>query len=135
MQTQRTDNDCMICCISNVSGLPYEQVLHDLREWFTGGLKMEVVERYMGELGFCYLRRRRLLLDYSTAEWPPRPFAPLHIAMVTKTPEKGGHGIVLLNDGQVLDPAKEDRIQSLNDVWRVDSVTGFWPASLIVKRA
>lgn len=49
-------------------------------------------------------------------EWPPRPFAPRHMACVTQ-PSGGGHYLAVEKDGTVLDPLRDGRYQ-LSD-WKV----------------
>jgi len=61
--------------------------------------------------------------------WPPEPFAPVHWALVEVA--AGGHAVVMLDDGSVLDPWDRSRTTLRHPAYlKVHSVTGVWPVAL-----
>lgn len=49
MTDQRTDDDCLVCCLSWVLGLPYEEVPHFVRDF--GGMWMEELREWLDDRG------------------------------------------------------------------------------------
>jgi hypothetical protein len=58
-------------------------------------------------------------------DWPPKPFAPRHYAIVHVA--AGGHAVAMDADGRVLDPWDERRTSLTHpDYVAVDQVVGVW---------
>lgn len=57
--------------------------------------------------------------------WPPPPWAPLHYCEVHVSQGSGGHAVVMLEDGTVLDPLTE-AARRLADYHQVNLVMGLW---------
>jgi hypothetical protein len=125
---------CAIACVAMIVGKPYDE----LESWLLAqglprarmeqglweGQWMEALDRH----GFVYVRRYRcdaFINGQQRDEWPPRPFAPVHVC--TADVAAGHHAFVMLGDGSVLDPFKRERTNiSHPDYRQVDSVTGVW---------
>lgn len=120
---------CGVACLAMITGTPYREVRawfrerawqnarhdgrvlegaaretvepHDFTRW---GLDHFVMEHYLAEHGYATARLFAMAWpDGPRPVWPPAPFAPAHLAQV-RTPI-GGHYVVWLPDGRVLDPA------------------------------
>jgi len=49
--------------------------------------------------------------------WPPEPFAPVHVAQVTQAATGNAHSVVLLNNGDVLDPLRAGIYRLTDPAW------------------
>lgn len=124
---------CGIAALAMVSGKTFEEVrvLMDLsHDWCKGGrgMTMYEVEQMLEPLGFSYQSRRLCqsrLGGTERKEWPGKPFAPLHIALVQNLPNTGGHFVVWLEDGRVMDPWW-GVIPNIGNYSMVMEVTGIW---------
>ena len=85
------------------------------------GVTQYALDWYLGEHGFAW---RRVYRAWTTGSWPPKPFAPVHVAQVVQ-PSGMAHFVVLTPDGQVLDPMC-DVSRSLTDWEQVNHVQGIW---------
>lgn len=85
---------------------------------------MEALARH----GFVYEQRYRcdpFVNGVQRAEWPPAPFAPIH--MCSAQVPTGWHAFVMLADGSVLDPFKRERTTIEHPDYReVSQVLGVW---------
>jgi hypothetical protein len=91
------------------------------------GIDVGSVFRWLEENGYATQLRWRYRWGHEVvAEWPPKPFAPIHICAVTAT--RGSHAIVMLADGTLLDPWREPG--SWCGTWeqygKVEQVCGIW---------
>lgn len=122
---------CGIAALAMVSKKTFEEVrvLFDLsHDWRTEGMNRYEIEAMFEPLGFSYQDRYKgqQRLGYTErAEWPGKPFAPVHIALVQNLPNTGGHFVVWLADGRVMDPWW-GVIPSLDNYTRVDNIWGLW---------
>ena len=82
---QQEPNGCTVACIAMVLGITYQEALSLVLVPFSRangtGLTMYVINDALGSLGYTY--RIKLSSDYPElmprTEWPPKPFAPVHI--------------------------------------------------------
>lgn len=112
---QEASHECGIACMAMVMGVSLEDARGAYDAVYPGGrakgrgvtegitdVELDVV---LAECGFATARlysggkKRR-------AVWPPEPWADAHIATVILV--NGGHYVVLLRDGTVLDPMADD---------------------------
>jgi hypothetical protein len=125
---------CAIACVAMIVGKTYEA----MEAWLLAqGLPRSRMElgiwegQYMEALDrhdFVYVRRYRcdaFINGQQRDEWPPKPFAPVHICCADV--DGGHHAFVMLADGRVLDPARPERTAITHpDYKRVDQVLGVW---------
>lgn len=127
---QEDANGCGPACLAMVTGRGYREV----RDWFRvrawqnadehgrhltdaareavephdftrRGITHWEIERYLAEHGYASaLRWQEARLGEARGSWPIAPFADSHICCVQTV--LGGHFVVWLPDGRVLDPAK-----------------------------
>lgn len=88
------------------------------------GIGDAVFDEYLAQRGYAiqYQRheyRPRFLLR---ASWPPKPWAPIHVADVF---DQGLHAVVVLQDGRVMDPSDRKR-RALGEYHRVFGMCGVW---------
>ena len=125
---QPNDYGCAIACCAMVLGKTYEETEADLKaRGFKGGSIYESIwEQYLHEYGFAMTRKYRhdCIANKTRDEWPPEPWAPIHIVLLQAT--AGFHAVVMLADGTVLDPFKRERDTLRHPDYRaVDFVMGF----------
>lgn len=123
-------NSCVVASLAMVTGKTFNQTLRGLKEFWQEegqfqGVKDEIFDAYLGQLGYAV---RYIKHDYSPRfklrkEWPPKPFAPIHVCDVF---DEGLHAVVMLEDGKVLDPNDVHK-KSLADYQRVFTVAGIYP--------
>jgi hypothetical protein len=122
---------CGIAALAMASGKTFEQVrvLFDLsHDWNTSGMSIHELESMLEPLGFSYQKRHKWqtrLGGTNREEWPGTPFAPLHIVLVQNLPDTGGHYVVWLPDGRVMDPWW-GVLPSLENYSRIDNILGLW---------
>lgn len=76
------------------------------RDFSRHGIDHFDTNRYLAEHGFASaLRWPTPRYGDTRPAWPPAPFAPAHICQVLTV--NGGHAVVWLPDGTVLDPARD----------------------------
>lgn len=147
---QLDQHGCGVACLAMITGHAYEAVRAWFRckAWQNAQARHDVPEQsfrdrweahdfgvrgmtdydlgaYLAEHGFAYALRYANLwqhgIEHRRAPWPPAPFAPVHI--VTVYQPTGGHYVVWLPDGRVLDPAGgETTIGALHDVQAIIGV-------------
>ena len=126
---QRAGNDCGIAALAMACGVPYESVQHLLALGLDGINDLHIKDWLIAN-GWAWQEiflNRPVRGSYEPREfWPPKPFAPSHIAMVEAT--MGWHYTVMDGAGEVFDPFNADR-KSLThpDYKRISSLLGLWP--------
>jgi hypothetical protein len=124
---QRHRYGCTAAAVAMVLGKPYDEVQRCSRVDFNkNGYDLEAWFDYLFQEGFVYHRMNRFVRlqgGIPRAIWPPLPFAPVHICIVTGV--EGGHAVVMLADGSVLDPSREGPL-TLSDYFETQVVYGFW---------
>ena len=107
---QKDPYGCGVACVAMVAGVSYEDVQALLGNWWNGrdqGMTHYVLFELLSHYGFAvqnFFRTNQL--RYQPREpWPPEPVAPVSVAMTVTA--QGGHFVVWLEDGTVLDPLCE----------------------------
>lgn len=138
---QEHDWGCGVAALAMVTGQTYDEVrtwiLHnwvhnvmacDPADWLTKhGVTQYVLDWYLGEHGFAWRRLYRAWTDADS--WPPKPFAPVHVAQVVQ-PSGNAHFVVLTAGGRVLDPMS-DAFRSFFDWEQINHVQGVWSTSVL----
>lgn len=100
---------CGIAAVATAAGKTYKEVRQTFRmdrDFTQEGMydyELYALIEYHGfAMAVRYKNDQRLNVERE--EWPPKPFAPLHIAQVRNLPDNGWHFVVVLADGRVLDP-------------------------------
>jgi hypothetical protein len=122
---------CAAACAAMVAGLTYRQVIEawpepsifarhgithfDMQQFLSEqGIPNQL--RYKFELGMCTVGNQKI-----RAGWPA-VFAPAHVIGI----DNGRHDVVLLADGTILDPEREQP-RRLEEVGDVAFMVGVWP--------
>lgn len=93
----------------------------DRRDWETGGTNHVALDHVLQAHGFW---RQRSYRSWEPAgNWPPAPWAPVHIAQVEQ-PSGNAHFVVMHGAGYVLDPLREGLFR-LTDWIEVLNVAGY----------
>lgn len=127
---QGDSHGCGVAALAMITCLTYAEV----KAWFdqpfdapTHGLSHFECDRFLAEHGYAvarrYIRLRSGQQYIERAEWPPAPFARVHLCQVRVSEGGMGHMVVMLGDGRVLDPAWPGQ-RALADYWQVDNVAG-----------
>lgn len=125
---QEHTRGCAIAGIAMVTQLTYREVLARLgagcealiiREH--GGMWADAVFIALQRLGYAIALEWRAEWGVARPDWSPEPIADVNLAEVM-TPA-GGHIVVVLRDGSVLDPAMNERPRSLGD-YEVNWIAG-----------
>jgi hypothetical protein len=95
---------CGLACIAMVTGQTYQAVLADFT-YRDHGITDWSLRDYLGDKGYATIWKHPCRMSTNTMRenWPPALWADVHIAQVYLP--AGGHFIVVLRDGTVLDPA------------------------------
>jgi hypothetical protein len=99
---QEDMNGCGIACLAMVTGKTYQQVNADLT-CRIGGITDWTLWTYLADNGYASAWKYPVCLYTNQPRdiWPPALWADVHIAQV----QNGTHFVVVLRDGEVLDPA------------------------------
>jgi hypothetical protein len=122
---------CVIASLAMVLGLTYQETLKRFNAEGTKGYSFYWWMEALSQSGWSYqmLWKTDQLTGYNRAEWPPKPWAPLHLCQV-HTPQ-GAHMVVMKEDGIVYDPAFPHPLDPYRlDITRyeyVDYVAGLFP--------
>jgi len=112
---------CQIATCAMILGLSYEQASEMYPKMTNDGYGPHVLDDILANRGFATARKFRFSAEKHRPRdpWPPEPFGDLHWCQVI-TPG-GGHAVLMLLDGTVLDPAT-DEPRRLTDYVEVNSV-------------
>jgi hypothetical protein len=133
---QPTKMSCGIAALAMVSAKKFHEVrvLFNLaHDWNKDGMGDYHMKAMFEPLGFSYQVRYQCLHRLggtSREEWPGKPFAPLHIALVQNLPNTGGHYVVWLPDGRVMDPWW-GVLPDLSNYPSVEMIYGLWKIPVI----
>jgi len=125
----RLENDCVVTCLAMVTGHPFTKVLKGIKQYWEDkgqfeGTSDEVFEAYLAQHGYAiqYMHHEYAPTYELRANWPPAPFAPIHVCDVF---DGGMHATVMLADGSIMDPNDRSK-KRLTDYHRVFSVAGIF---------
>jgi hypothetical protein len=127
--SQEDTYGCGLASLAMISGRGYQYVA----EWFLSygrdivkkkGGTMFDWDMYLVEHGYSVARKFCTLNGIHRPEWPPKPFAPVHLCEVRPTENKF-HVVVMDECGNVLDPWRKGIFQLL-DYISVESVAGVY---------
>lgn len=129
---QPDDYGCVIACLSMCLDEPYSRVKSNLHAAITrngapDGIHSEIAAEYMFRAGYAMVRRYKFdgVANRERVDWPPRPFAPIHIAYVDAT--KGAHAVAMDELGRVFDPWTPERLTLAHPDYRaIHHVDGFF---------
>ena len=113
---QEHSHECAIACLAMVAGCSlddarqaYDWVYPGKRDGGRGvnqGLTEVELDVVLAECGYATARLYLGVKSNRRAVWPPEPWSDVHIACVNLV--NGGHFVVLLGDGTVLDPMADE---------------------------
>lgn len=115
---------CGPACLSMLTGVPYAEVLTGFREDFAiSGIDYMQADSWLADRGYATGRKWRFGADRKErSQWPPEPWAGVHLCEIQASgPTSGGHFVLLLRDGTVMDPLDPEP-KRLADYWRANSV-------------
>jgi len=117
---------CAVACLATVLGRSYEDVRSEIGD-VGRGLTSDVWAEFLALQGYAvqHAYRTDQLTNQPRSAWPPRPWAPVHLCLVDAG-GPGGHLVVMLGDGTVLDPAKRSGPWKLEDYPSVMAITGLF---------
>jgi len=133
---------CWVASMAMVVGKTYAEVKAETGDtWKRGGHNWRTGQ-YLAQNGFAIAlyfdsdqfnqnetpNEHGLHLNKRWADWPFKAFAPIHVCQVTSP--VGGHLVVMLADGSVLDPAIPTR-KSISDYAEVREMIGIWKVSTL----
>lgn len=134
--SQRRDNDCGVAALAMACGVDYDAILPILSEyWSDKGINDLHVKDWLINNGWAWQEVTMFHPVKGKYEkhdpWPPRPFAPSHIAQVIVAP--GAHFTVMDSSGEVFDPWNAAR-KTLDhaDYKQVNWVMGLWRVNAVV---
>jgi hypothetical protein len=126
---QEDPNGCAIACVAMVMNWAYRDVRTALGLAFCNhcGVTDELLDGLLAN--HRYAIARKFMWDPMTRapreSWPPKPFAPIHIAKVRRSDAAPlAHAVIMLDNGAILDPETNGSPLELSDYWKVISVTG-----------
>jgi hypothetical protein len=124
---QRGAFDCGVAALAMVAGVPYEVAESETAPHLRGGLTEQAVWGALSRMGFavqvfCSTPAEPLVNYFAPCPfgWPPRPFAPAHIATIILP--QGAHFIAVNEAGAIFDP----RGVQPPEILRWVSFTGVW---------
>lgn len=105
---QQEDNiGCGLACLAMITGKTYQEVKAAFAP-FERGITWWETDSYLVDHGYAIARKfKHAAYCKQNRDWPPAPFGDVHICQVYIP--AGGHFIVALRDGSVLDPATPEQ--------------------------
>lgn len=124
---------CSIACAAMLLGTTYARV-REMAPQFCGacGVDPEQLDHFLAEHGLAVRRLFRFSehTGEARAKWPPKPFAELHLVMVSQTKKDADayqHYVVMDGVGNVYDPSDpEYKKCRLSRYYRVEWVAGIY---------
>ena len=129
---QEDEWGCFVAAMAMITGKTYAHVKAETGDIYKNkSASYYAADQYLTQHGYAYARLWAFnqfaqdadKLNVPMTEWPPKPFAPVHLCLVTMSM---GHFVVMLADGTIFDPTVETE-KHLTDYDRVNWVTGIWP--------
>lgn len=117
---------CQIATCAMILGLSYADAAALYPKMNGNGYGPHVLDDILANRGIAVARKFRFSAERHQQRdpWPPPPFGQLHWCQVIN--EFGGHAVLMLEDGTVLDPAT-DEPRRLSDYIDVNSVAALVP--------
>jgi hypothetical protein len=124
---------CGIACIAMMMELEYDSICEEYGRRFTEkGTNLGAIIEFLANHGYASITKYHYsaikqdidIRDISIEEWPPKPFAPIHIVEL-KQPSGNYHFVVMEENGNILDPLREG-IYKYSDWADILSVCGFY---------
>lgn len=106
---QREQNDCQVAVCAMILGVSYEEARAFYPPSPHGrGYSELYIDNILVEHGFAIARKyhTNCAAARKREPWPPEPWADLHFAHVENS--NGGHAIIVLRDGTVIDPTTRE---------------------------
>jgi hypothetical protein len=97
---------CALACLAMITGQTYQQVKAGILAWHPdgNGISELITDSYLADHGYAVARKYPHAAHLKEQRsWPPAPFGAVHLVCVGLP--AGGHLVVMLADGSVLDPA------------------------------
>ncbi len=123
-------NGCAPACIAMILGWEYDEVIKYFQQDFDeDGITHDVAIDFIADQGYSAITKssagythRNFLRDELL-----KPFAPIHFVSVKPWGDStNGHAIVMLEDGSILDPYDSKKPMTIEQVYRIKEITGFW---------
>jgi hypothetical protein len=128
---QRGPDDCGVATVAMLLDVPYDEAMRLLAVPYGKRSVIDsAIDAALLEHGRVVGRRYRYnpLTGKPREDWPPKPFAPRHYALVQVA--AGYHAVAMDGAGRVLDPWDERRTSLAHpDYLAVDQVVGVWEAA------
>ena len=131
---QEDQNGCVVAAIAMIAGKSYAEIKAELRpkDLSTDAYTSFDAESYLYEQGYS-LQKKWKHVCYRGVDrkaWPVLPFAPIHYVQVVNNPTGKAHAVVMLYNGDVLDPWTDERAKKLSDYLEVNEIIGIWEPHL-----
>ncbi len=117
---------CAVACLATVLGRTYDDVRAEIGDPGRG-LTDGAWSEFLAAQGYAvqHLFRVHQLTQAKRDVWPAAPWPPVHLCLVDAG-GPGGHLVVMLNDGTVLDPARSGDPVTLAAYASVMAMTGLF---------
>jgi hypothetical protein len=100
---QEDERGCGPACFAMLTNRTYAGAVSMLRGKFERqGISHFELDQYLAEEGYAVARRYLRVAGADRKAWPVAPFADVHLCQVRTA--GGGHFVLMLRDGTVLDP-------------------------------
>lgn len=122
---------CGVACLAMLTGKTYADVHAEFPTVSDeSGGNCHWWEDWLSANGFAlaYKKRYQHWPEYGErTPWPPEPFSIVHLCEVTVS-GAGGHMVVMLADGSVLDPLTPEskRLTDYHEVYNIAAVVPIW---------
>lgn len=130
---QEDQNGCVVAAIAMIVGRPYAEIKAELRpkDLSTEAYTTFDAESYLYEHGYSLLKKWKHVCfkEHDRETWPVAPFALLHYVQVVNGPTGKAHDVVMLANGDVLDPWADAAPKKLTDYYQVNEIIGVFSPS------
>jgi len=131
---QEDHNGCVVASLAMIVGKSYAEVKSNLRP---KDLSVDAycafdAESYLYEHGYSLQKKWKHIcyIGIDRKVWPVSPFAPIHYVQVVNNPAGKAHAVVMLYNGDVLDPWVDSKPKKLSDYTEVNEIMGVWEPHL-----
>ena len=127
---QEDHNGCVVASLAIITEKSYAEIKASLRpkDLSVNAYTSFDAESYLYEHGYWLLKKwKHICFSAIDREvWPVEPFAPVHYVQVVNGQHGKAHAVVLLKNGNVLDPWTEEKPRKLSDYSEVNEIIGVW---------